>query len=68
MSNHSPASKLKLICIQLSGRPDLIEKFASLHPNGRYAMSGADNGMMLSAMKAGAAKCKVMSDKLQADN
>ncbi|OCF77488.1 hypothetical protein I204_01476 [Kwoniella mangroviensis CBS 8886] len=48
----------------LNPRPDLIEKFASLHSNARYAMSGADKSIMLNGMKAGAAKCRVMTEKI----
>jgi hypothetical protein len=39
-----------------SGRPDLIEQFAKRHSNLRFAMAGADNGMLLAAMRAGAKK------------
>ncbi|WVR09353.1 hypothetical protein IAU60_006419 [Kwoniella sp. DSM 27419] len=48
----------------LNGRPDLIEEFASKYANARYAMSGADNAMLLGAMKSGAAKCKAMTERL----
>ncbi|WWC92014.1 uncharacterized protein L201_006968 [Kwoniella dendrophila CBS 6074] len=48
----------------LNPRPDLIEKFATLHSNARYAMSGADNSIMLNGMKAGAAKCKAITEKV----
>ena len=48
-----------------SGRPDLIEKFASKHSNARYAMSGADNAMLLATMQAGAKACQAMTAKLQ---
>lgn len=34
-----------------SGRPDLIEKFATAHDNLRFAMSGADSGLLLGAMR-----------------
>ncbi|EIW72044.1 hypothetical protein TREMEDRAFT_72636 [Tremella mesenterica DSM 1558] len=50
----------------LNGRPDLIEKLATAHANGRYAMSGADNAMMLAAMRAGAKNTQAMTARLSA--
>jgi hypothetical protein len=48
-----------------SGRPDLVEKFAKAHPEARFVMAGADNGMLLGAMRAGAAKFKQIASSIQ---
>jgi hypothetical protein len=48
----------------ISGRPDLIEKLAKKHSNLRFAMSGADNGTLLSAMQKSAAVSQAITRRI----
>lgn len=50
----------------LNARPDLIEKFASQNTAARYAMSGADNAILLQAMRKNAALCRDMTQRVKA--